>query len=245
MNSQTLLIPDIAWVEIPEGSFLYGEKKDIKTLELPTFWMAKYPVTNGQYQTFIDAGGYDEPRWWHDLIKPEPEDSHWTQSNRPRTDIDWYEAVAFCRWLSVMLDLGSEAIRLPSEEEWEKAARGENGLDYPWGNDYRSGFANIDETENGNGSWYLQQTTAVGLYSHSESSYGVQDLAGNVWEWCLNKYNHPKVIEPDSSGDWRVLRGGSWLVTSDFARAGLRNGDFPGFRVSSRGFRVLSSVPIR
>ncbi|MGR9108232.1 MAG: formylglycine-generating enzyme family protein, partial [Gammaproteobacteria bacterium] len=125
MTAETLQVPDIAWVEIPAGPFLYGEGSSKRTIELPTFWIAKYPITNCQYQTFIDAGGYEEARWWKDLVKPKPEASRWPQANRPKTNVDWYEAVAFCRWLSAMLELKEDTIRLPTEQEWEKAARGE------------------------------------------------------------------------------------------------------------------------
>jgi hypothetical protein len=95
-----ILLPDIDWVEIPGGDFIYqeGERRS-----LPTFYMARYPVTNVQYQTFIDAGGYGDQRWWADLVRPEPDESRWSQANRPRTNVDWYEAVAFSRWLSAQL----------------------------------------------------------------------------------------------------------------------------------------------
>ncbi|MGH8550815.1 MAG: formylglycine-generating enzyme family protein, partial [Methylococcales bacterium] len=101
MNSNTLFIPSIAWEEIPGGPFIY---QDGQKVDLPAFRIAKYPVTNCQYQTFIDAGGYQEERWWKDLVKPEPEASEWPQPNRPKTHVNWYEAVAFCsagsfRWL--------------------------------------------------------------------------------------------------------------------------------------------------
>ncbi len=239
LRSETLLIPDIAWVEIPGGPFIY---QDGQRLDLPPFRIAKYPVTNCQYQTFIDAGGYDDERWWQDLVKPEPEVSRWPQPNRPKTNLNWYEAVAFCRWLSVIEDF---EIRLPDEQEWEKAARGPKGLVYPWGNEYRSGFANIDEKYGNTGPWYLEQTVAVGLYPNGQSSYGVEDQSGNVWEWCLNKYDDPDVRTPDMNGGRRVLRGGSWIDDTDDARSVHRDGYYPDDRYDSWGFRVLSSLPIR
>ena len=92
-----LLLPDIDWVLIPGGEFVYqqGERRT-----LPPFRIARYPVTNVQYQTFIDARGYDDDRWWSGLERPEPEASRWPQANRPRTNVNRYEAVAFTRWLS-------------------------------------------------------------------------------------------------------------------------------------------------
>jgi len=236
---KTILVPDIDWVEIPAGPFIYQEGE---TVELPAFSISRYPITNAQYQTFIDAGGYDEDRWWKDLVKPKPEASHWPQPNRPRTDVDWYEAVAFTRWLSAQL---GQEIRLPTEQQWEKAARGTEGLEYPWGNEYRSGYANVNETVTNAGPWYLEQTTAAGLYPQGQSHFGVLDMAGNVWEWCLNRYEHPEVITADSSGDNRVVRGGSWVNNPKDIRTSSRYRGDPDFRYSRRGFRVvLLSTPI-
>jgi len=243
-QTRTLRVPDISWIEIPAGPFLYGEGKQPTTLSLGVFWMAKYPITNQQFQTFIDDGGYQDEHWWRDLKKPEPQASRWPQTNRPCTNVDWYEAVAFTRWLSTVLGLEENAIRLPTEQEWEKAARGEQGLIYPWGNEYRSGFANIDETWDKAGPWKLEQTTAVGLYPHGKSPYQAEDMAGTVWEWCLNKYDKPEVTEADISGASRVLRGGSWLYDRVGARAGFRLRGNPDDRSNFGGIRVLSSVPI-
>ncbi len=250
-------LPDIDCVEILGGPFIY---QDGYTMELPTYYISRYPVTNDQFQAFIDAGGYGESDgvfksvggffnqaatqkegWWAKLNKPKPKKSTWSQGNRPRTDIDWYEAVAFTRWLTAQL--GYE-VRLPTEQEWEKAARGTQGLIYPWGQDYRLGYANINETRNKAGEWYLSQTTAVGIYPQGMSPYEVMDLTGNVWEWCLNKYDHPEIIKPDKSDDSRVLRGCSWIYDTDSARADSRFRSSPDFRRDDWGFRVLSSVPI-
>ncbi|MEN8177601.1 MAG: SUMF1/EgtB/PvdO family nonheme iron enzyme [Pseudomonadota bacterium] len=236
---QKILLPDIDWVEIPAGLFIYGEGEEQQEIDLDLFQISRYPITNSQYQCFIDAGGYEEERWWQDLIKPEPEKSTWEQPNRPRTDVDWYEAVAFTRWLSAQLN---QPIRLPTEQEWEKAARDADGRQYPWGNEYINGYANVDESEEKGE--YLKQTTAVGLYPLDKSPYGVRDMAGNVWEWCLNKYKHPEQIEPDTSGDSRVLRGGSWIYNPGNARAANRYRDLPDYRNYDGGFRVVLSAPI-
>ncbi len=231
-------LPAIDWVEIPGGPFIYQEEE---TVELPTFYISRYPVTNAQFQAFIDARGHEEKVLWEDLIKPEPVESEWKEANHPRTDMDWYEALAFTRWLTAQL--GYE-VRLPTEQEWEKGARGTQGLIYPWGNKYQSGHANINETWGNAGEWNLDQTTAVGLYPHGMSPQDVMDMAGNVWEWCLNKYDHPEITKPDTSGDSRVLRGGSWVSGAVIVRAGNRYRDEPTNRNSRRGLRVLSSRPI-
>ncbi len=234
-------LPEIDWVEIPGGEFIYqdGERRT-----LPGFSMARYPVTNAQYQAFIDAGGYRDERWWQGLKRPEPETPSWPQANRPRTNVDWYEAVAFSRWLSKQL--GYE-VRLPNELEWERVARGRDGREYPWGKAYESGRANINETRSYDrvGEWNLQQTTAVGVYPHGTSSEGVLDLSGNVWEWCLNTYDRPEQAEADTSGQSRVLRGGSWDGNPDLARGSRRGTSLPGSRYNYRGFRLVSSAPIR
>ncbi|MDS4014385.1 MAG: SUMF1/EgtB/PvdO family nonheme iron enzyme [Candidatus Accumulibacter sp.] len=241
---RTILLPDIDWVEIPGGEFLYqkGERR-----RLETFRIARYPVTNVQYQTFIDDGGYADDRWWKDLKRPQPESSHWPQANRPRTNVNQYEAVAFTRWLSARFGY---AVRLPSESEWERAARGRDGRAYPWGETYESGRANIDETakyfgsEHKVGEWTLEQTTAVGVYPHGASPEGVLDLSGNVWEWCLEdseKSVRGEMSLPNSAG---VVRGCCWGNDADDARASGRDWLDPDDRFLDVGFRVLSSAPI-
>jgi hypothetical protein len=235
-------LPDIAWVAIPAGPFIWqdGERR-----ELPACWIAKYPVTNAQYQCFIDDGGYKDGRWWRDLVLPGPAQPSWPQRNRPRTNVGWYEAMAFCRWLTARLALPEDSVRLPTELEWEKAARGEHGLAYPWGAEYRPGFAKVDEFHrHKKGLRYRTQSIAVGLYPHGSSPYGVEDLAGTVWEWCLNKRADLDAIAADTSGAVRALRGGSFGHPPDLARADLRAGLPSGNRLVGGGFRLLSSVPI-
>ncbi len=234
-------LPDIDWVEIPEGPFLDGEEK--VTRKLPAFHIARYPITNAQYQAFIDGGGYDEAApWWKGLAKriESPESPSWGQPNRPRETISWYEAVAYCRWLS---DRHGYEIRLPTEEEWEKAARGADGREYPWGDEYRPGYANINEKSSKAGPTYLEQTTAVGLYPHGASPYGIEEMAGNVWEWCGKEYDNPENTDP-GGGLPRALRGGSWSSYPEYARASYRYWYYPDFRYHFVGFRVLCSSPI-
>jgi formylglycine-generating enzyme required for sulfatase activity len=131
-----------------------------------------------------------------------------------------------------------------AEEEWERAARGRDGRAFPWGDDYNTGYANINETWDNAGECKREQTTIVGAYPQGASSEGVLDLAGNVWEWCLNKHEHPEEIEPDTSGDARVLRGGSWYGNPDAVRSAVRNWNDPGERVDNVGFRLVSSGPM-
>src|SRR5215470_14318487 len=126
-------LPDIEWCAVPGGDFIY---RDGEYITLPTFYIAKYPITYSQFQPFIDAeDGFREDDWWYGLAKhvKKPLQSAWSIDNYPRENVNWYEAVAFCRWLSSRL--GYE-VRLPTEQEWEKAARGTDGRVYPWGNEY-------------------------------------------------------------------------------------------------------------
>ena len=234
-------LPDIDWVEIAAGPFRYGENK--RARELPAFYISRFPITNVQFQVFVDDGGYESKAPWWEILAEQfdsPDHPRWTESNRPRESISWFEAIAYCRWLSSVL--GFE-VRLPSEIEWEKATRGTDGREYPWGSGYRAGFANINETRVDAGPTFLGQTTAVGLYPQAASPSGVEDLVGNVWEWCLNEYR-----APDSAGlvgtASRVLRGGSWDGSPDVARALYRGGDGPGNRLENVGFRVVCASPI-
>ena len=238
-RTRRLMVPDIAWVEVPAGVFIYGEGKERETRRLDSFRMAKYPVTNAQYQCFIDDDGYADERWWRDLKRPEPEESQWSQANRPRTDVDWYEAVAFCRWFSSRLGLATDAVRLPTEREWEKAARGNDGRAYPWG----------DEIEKANANYYKSRdpferpntpgdTTPVGFYNgkayggfqtmNSPSPYGLYDMAGNVWQWMGDDY--PKT-------HYRYLRGGSFMDYDYNLRSWTRNSAGPDYYSIAVGFR--------
>ncbi len=230
-------LPDIDWVDIPAGGFIYQKREK---LYLDAFQLARYPITNVQYQTFIDVGDYEDKRWWRGLKKMARQVPRWNQPNRPRETVSWYEAVAYCRWLSVQL--GFE-VRLPTEQEWEKAARGTDGREYPWGSGYRKGFANVDEKQNKYGPSYLEQTTAVGLYPQGASPYGVMDMAGNVWEWCLNEYDNPERTKVTGKKT-RSVRGGSWYLYPDYVRAANRYWYYPDVRNVSIGFRVVRSSPI-
>jgi len=240
-------LPDIAWVDVPEGPFLYGEDKTQKTL--PSFKIARYPVTNAQYQCFIDDGGYADGRWWVGLAgHPASERGFWNTPNHPRETVSWYEAVAYTRWLTAKLHEHGRlpeamTVRLPTEQEWEKAARGDDGREFPWGDGFQSGRANIDETYLNAGPFYLRQTTAVGIYPKDTLPFGLLDMAGNVWEWCLNEYRLPE--RTGTEGDERrVLRGGSWDSLQDYARCAYRGDVDPDDRHGSYGFRVVCCVSL-
>jgi hypothetical protein len=225
-------LPDIDWVEIPGlVPFIY---QDSTHPGLPTFHIARYPVTHAQFQAFIDAGGYRDSRWWHGLAQriEAPQETPWSEPNSPRETVSWYEAVAFCRWLS---GATAETVSLPTEEQWERAARGRVGREYPWGQGWNAACANSRESGVG-------RTTAAGLYPQGKSREGVLDLSGNVWEWCLNEYTNPdnRELAGDAS---RVLRGGSWGYGPINCRAASRGDYPPGGRLDDVGFRVCRGSP--
>ncbi|EGV28617.1 Sigma 54 interacting domain protein [Thiorhodococcus drewsii AZ1] len=230
--------PDIDWVEIPGGTVTL--KDDGGTAEVAPFRIARYLVTNAQFDAFLSADdGYSQTEWWEEMpadAKTGSEAPSWSEPNRPRETVSWYEAVAFCRWLSHRLALD---IRLPSEFEWQQAATGGDPSNlYPWGPEWDSTRCNTAESG-------LGCTTAVGLYPAGASVQGVLDLAGNLWEWCASKRKDSIDLTIDSSGESRVLRGGSWRDYRGLARADLRYDRRPVDRFGRYGFRVLWCSPIR
>ncbi len=244
-------LPDILWKEVPKGEVKLEGVYEPFVIKRP-FKLAVYPITNSQFQAFIEhPQGYYHPGWWSGFEnkRRQPEDWGWNESNHPKVAVNWYDAMAFCRWLDrqyqqmEMLPSGWE-IRLPDEWEWQLAAcSGQASFQYPWGKDYRQGYANIDETDKGQGSYRLARTTAVGIYLKGQSQQSIHDLIGNCWEWCRNKYDNPHGSWDEDFDDTRVLRGGAWDYPSGGARAAFRYYYSPFDRYSFVGFRVLCSPP--
>ena len=228
-------IPDIEWIDIPGGKIRLKGVKKVFTVK--PFKIAKYPVTNAQFHAFIEDGGYDpDQEWWKGLEHQESASSAWQEPNAPRENVSWFEAMAFCRWLSARRN---EVIRLPTEWEWQQAATGGNPANvYPWGKKWDAARCNSDESR-------LNRTTPVGLYPQGATAQGVMDLAGNVWELCLNKYDHPEKPESlrlDDSEDWRVIRGGSWNGYPGNLRASTRDRNTTDYRNINRGFRLAQDI---
>ncbi len=228
------------WIEIPGGNGILKTRDKDVTLEIPadTYWMAKYPVTNAQFAKFIEAGGYKTEKWWTEAGWQQRKSDKWTEprhwtgnkwngSNQPVVGVSWYEAVAFCLWLS---DATGDRIMLPTEAQWQYAAQGTDGRDYPWGKEWDS-----QRCQNNGGTSLVTKYEGKG-----DSPFGVVDMAGNVWEWCLTENNRGN---NDINGtDERVLRGGSWnLTNSDFFRCVIRYRDSPRTRYSTIGFRLALS----
>ncbi len=225
--------PDIRWLAVPDPAN-------------PAFYIAQYPVTQAQFQAFIEAeDGYANPRWWTDFEarKDEPSKPTWPEPNAPRTDVDWFEAVAFCRWLThlgITPTAGWE-ILLPTYEQWRHAYVGEGDKDFPWEREPDADrHANFWETG-------LYRTSAVGLFPAGVANSGALDMGGNVDEWCLQKYDL-KTYEVgsaalDATDDPRVLRGGSWVGNPDDLRSAGRGRFNPGDRYNDVGFRLVCRPP--
>jgi formylglycine-generating enzyme required for sulfatase activity len=310
---ESLQMPDIDWVKIPAGSFLigssaddpeaYGDEKPQHTLELPDYWIGRYPLTNAQFRPFVESDGYENPNYWtaegwawrqgaapdfsaiegysdKDFVKRYKEwvlgrrersrphwweDSRWGAASRPLVGLAWYEALAYCAWLEERLRrYGEEAgvdlellqaisggrwrLRLPSEAEWEKAARGVEGRRWPWGNEWQDGLANTKEAE-------LGETNPVGMFPGGASPYGLHDMSGNVWEWTRSKWGMD-LVKPDfgypyQAGDGReslggpalrVVRGGAWFNSQRYARGAYRYWFIPSLVNFDLGFRMVLSL---
>ena len=146
--------PDIDWVKIPPDEVIL--ENNAGTFKVEPFYLARYPVTHAQFQCFIDdPEGYANARWWAELdAEPgTPVMPRWSEANHPRETVSWFEAMAFCAWLSERLGY---AIQLPTEWQWQQAAcSGQADFNYPWGPDYQTGYANINETYADAGPHYL------------------------------------------------------------------------------------------
>ncbi len=242
-------------VKVEAGEFTMGSNESkreqpVHRVYLDEFMIGKYPVTNEEFKVFIEAEGYkneglwtpegwqwlkkeniNEPRFWHDR--------KWNGPNFPVVGVNWYEASAYAEWLSQTTGV---KYRLPTEAQWEKAARGSKGLVYPWGNKFDKNKCNSYEGG-------LRRTSPVGLFPGGESSYGCVDTAGNVWEWCADWYGEDyykkspaKNPGGPSAGSGRVLRGGCWVDDARYCRAAYRDAARPAIRDNDVGFRLLRSL---
>jgi formylglycine-generating enzyme required for sulfatase activity len=226
------------WVEIPAGEFWMGgegeyDGKPVHRVHLDTFHISRVPITNAQYRLFVEATDQEPPEHWEEGRPPKGKASH------PVVYVSWHDTLAYCEWLS---EVTGKAITLPSEAEWEKAARGsKDKRAYPWGDTFDATLCNSDELG-------LGDTTPVGIFLDGASPYGVLDLAGNVWEWTRSLYEgYP--YDPDDgrenleAGDEprRVVRGGAFVLTVDGVRCASRDGYDPGYRSRGYGFRVVVS----
>ena len=215
-------------VKVPKGPFLYEEKRVREVID-HDYWIDKYPVTNEKYRAFILADGYGNQAYWssdgwkwkieNNITVPEYwNNQRWNKADHPVVGVSYYEVEAYATWAGK---------RLSTEREWEKAARGEDGREYPWGDEFDKGKCNSREAAIGH-------TTLVTQYPNGVSPYGCYDMAGNVWEWCVDWYDETK--------DSHVLRGGSWDNAPEILRVSNRSGDNAGHRDGNIGLRLAQEI---
>jgi formylglycine-generating enzyme required for sulfatase activity len=271
-------------VRVLAGPFLMGEGREQHELKLSAFQIGRYPATNAQYLRFVEMDGYRNADFWREAIRTgfwrdgqfkgswddEPRDrpfdygEPYSLPNHLVLGITWYEALAYCRWLTEVWRKESkiapdEAVRLPTEAEWEKAAcgpsidpsassgRGTDGRRYPWGDEFNPAGCNMSDIGIGT-------TSVVGMFPDGASPYGCLDMAGNVLEWTNSlwgadwekpEFKYP--YDPDEGrGDLeasdrvlRVLRGGAFFSDARLVRCAYRSWYYPHFRDHDVGFRVV------
>jgi hypothetical protein len=228
--------PLLEWSAVPAGSARVRRSGAVMTCHVEAFDIGKYPITNAQFDEFADApDGYTNRGWWDyseaaamwrkQHSRPMPSRS--TGYTHPRVNVCWYEAFAFCRWLS---DRDGSTIVLPSEAQWQRAAQGDDNRLYPWGNTFDETRCNTRESRIG-------RTVPVTYYTSGASSYGVLDMAGNAWEWCANGVDEVSNSSLTRSGS-RVIKGGSYIGTEKRAQCRFYYSLNPECRYDSIGFRV-------
>jgi len=199
-------------VLIPAGEFIMGSNDRLPDegpqhkVSLPAYYIDKFEVTNLQYKQFIDATQRRSPRYFRNRTFPDGKADH------PVTYVGWEDADAYCQWAGK---------RLPTEQEWENAARGNDGRTYPWGNEFDIAYGNTPVRWEKLGTF--GDTTPVGSFEKGISPYGLYDMSGNVWEWTASWYKaHPGNKTPSESyGErYKILKGGSWWDCS-FYKCGL------------------------
>ena len=314
------LLPPL--VEIPGGTYTLGSEegeacyvvdgkdreRPIHQVQLTLFQIGKFPVTNAEWKLFMEAGGYEDERWWdteaakawrrgegtaegakqrpretrkwfqnhldnlHEYKLPAEDIKEWTKyaqmsdkefealldqefptgrqtkpafwnndafnnPAQPVVGICWYEARAYCAWLSAQT---GRTFRLPTEAEWEAAARGEAGRRYAYGDDFDATRCNAFET-------HIRRTTPVGVFPGGETPEGLIDMTGNTWDWTGSAYRpYPYEAtdgreDPTADEGRRVMRGGAWFDLSLKVRAASRNQSHPGDRIALLGLRVVDS----
>jgi hypothetical protein len=248
--------PDIDWCKIESDDHIVvkilsdtddpdSEVKETISRRVETFFISKYPITIAQFRGFVDEC-YHNGKFNRKELKPSsfppmlgPPDHEGHHSNEPAFSISWYDAVTFCNWITERF---GHKVRLPTEFEWQLASTGRNQLRiYPWDNveskpwDPKRETWRANTTQSG-----LIGATAVGLYPKGTSPFGVLDMAGTVWEWCLNSFDSPEAEDFDEPGVKRAWRGGSWYYNAEYARCTYRYWNYPDARNCDVGFRIVT-----
>jgi formylglycine-generating enzyme required for sulfatase activity len=220
---------------VPAGEFTMGsvmgdaDEHPVRRVYVDAFSMDRYQVSVGQYAKFLEATSQSAPPDWSIMNKSR-------HQNRPVVNVDWADADAYCTWAGK---------RLPTEAEWEKAARGADGRTYPWGNELPTGFhANMRKDK-----WSDHYVLSpVGMYEEGKSPYGIYDMAGNVWEWVSDWYDPDYYMSSPSKnprgplrGESKVIRGGSWGSGPKDLRSSDRDTHVPSARGLGTGFRCAQT----
>lgn len=257
------------YVIVPSGAFRMGDRagdgesreRPVHVVELDTFYIARFEMTNGAWKKFRDDPGYTNQAFWPGgVVVPKDQVPYWTQPNNhgggtpdsdnyPVLGVNWDSAVAYCNWLSAKT---GRKYRLPTEAEWEKAARGTDERRYPWGNTIDRSYANFvgaQGFDTGLPVGYYDGSKRGELQTHSNASpYGAYDMAGNVMEWCQDWYSRDyyavsprKNPKGPESGAYRVLRGGTFFVEAFELRSSARSAAWPSFQ----GHRMIGFRAVR
>jgi formylglycine-generating enzyme required for sulfatase activity/acetyl esterase/lipase len=247
------------YVFVPAGPFEMGDvareglarEQPAHRVDLDAYYIGKYEITNREWRRFRDDPGYDDPGFWPGgRVVPRDQVPYWTQANNhgggtpdsddyPVIGVNWDSANAYCAWLSAKT---GNHYRLPTEAEWEKAARGADGRRYPWG-------ATIDRSlANYVGAQAFDTVQPVGHFAGNASPYGAFDMAGNVLEWCADWYDRDYyAVSPrrnpqgPKTGAYRVVRGGSFFVEASDLRSAARSAAWPSFQ----GHRMIGFRAVR
>jgi formylglycine-generating enzyme required for sulfatase activity len=240
-NSITLSI-GTEFMRVPAGKFLMGsssgnsDERPQHTVSIQyDYWVGRFLVTNYLFDYYVKSKQINHP-----VLGWENKKEH------PVVFVEWSDAIAYCHWLNNLLENelpSGLTLRLPTEAEWEKAARGTDKREFPWGNQFDKNKCNSSESGKGG-------TTSVGLYSPlGDSPYGCADMAGNVWEWVHSlKKAYPYSVddgrEVEQSGVARVVRGGAYNTVAWRVRCVHRSNGFPRYWGNTVGFRVVLAPPI-
>lgn len=244
-------VSGIELVYVPMGKFSMGslvgqgdsDEHPQHILNVDSYWIGKTEITTAQFRQFMDGSGYATRTYWtaagwewrsrHNITQPYCwPNRNMNGDNQPVVCVSWYEAKAYTEWLSQAIGL---TVRLPTEAEWEKAARGTDGRMYPWGNEEPTAdLANYGRT--------VGKTKDVGSYLTGASPYGAMDMAGNVWEWNTNPYVASDGRENMDAEGLRMLRGGAWDYYLSSVRGAYRLRNLPEHRDDDIGFRVVIPV---
>lgn len=252
-QSSVSSVPPEDMILIPAGEFIMGtdseganaDQKPAHTVYLDAFYIDKHEVTNAEYEEFILSGGYKSKKLWtkkgwnfiqnNQIQAPLKyrQNKISTEPDQPVIGVSWYEANAYATWAGK---------RLPTEAEWEKAARGTDGRIYPWG----------DEMDFSKLSYFphVTKVQTVGSFANGASPYGVRDMAGSVWEWCADWYSESYYNQSPGTnskgpgnGEYRVLRGGAWNSIRRQLQSTYRYYEKENYQDYTIGFRCAKDVP--